>query len=82
MPAFTFLTNPQKEAVADLLLNQETLAPADRQADLSVGGIMLNEPYTHTGYNQWLDTKGYPAVRKNRMVYSCSFVSIRGFQTH
>ena len=55
MPAFSFLTKPQKEAVADLLLNQETLAPPDRQADLSVGGITLNEPYTHTGYNRWLD---------------------------
>jgi len=48
MPAFAFLTKPQKETVADLLLNQEPLAPADRQADISVGGITLNEPYTHT----------------------------------
>ena len=24
---------------------------------------MLNEPYTHTGYNRWLDTNGYPAVK-------------------
>ena len=63
MPAFAFLTKPQKEAVADLLLDQETLAPAGRQADISAGGIMLNEPYTHTGYNRWLDTNGYPAVK-------------------
>ena len=63
MPAFAFLTKPQKETVADLLLNQEPLAPADRQADISVGGITLNEPYTHTGYNRWLDTNGYPAVK-------------------
>jgi quinoprotein glucose dehydrogenase len=63
MPAFAFLTTPQKEAVADLLLNQEPLALADRQAALAVGGITLNEPYTHTGYNRWLDTNGYPAVK-------------------
>ena len=31
--------------------------------DISVGGITLNEPYTHTGYNRWLDTNGYPAVK-------------------
>jgi len=63
MPAFAFLTTPQKEAVADLLLYQEPLAPADRQADLSLGAMTLNEPYTHTGYNRWLDTNGYPAVK-------------------
>src|SRR5213075_2961875 len=62
-PAFTFLTKPQKEAVVDLLLNQETPALAERQADLSAGGMTLNEPYTHTGYNRWLDTNGYPAVK-------------------
>jgi quinoprotein glucose dehydrogenase len=58
MPAFAFLTKAQKEAVTDLLLNEET--PADRQTDLP---ITLNEPYTHTGYNRWLDTNGYPAVK-------------------
>jgi quinoprotein glucose dehydrogenase len=63
MPAFAFLTKPQKEAVADLLLNQETFEPAERQANLSSGGVTLNEPYTHTGYNRWLDTNGYPAVK-------------------
>ncbi len=63
MPSFAFLTTPQKEVVADLLLNQETLASSDRAADLSMAGITLNEPYTHTGYNRWLDTNGYPAVK-------------------
>ncbi len=78
MPAFAFLTKPQTEAVADLLLDQET--PGDRPGGLSLGrpsatlspaesekdgmtGIALNEPYTHTGYNRWLDTNGYPAVK-------------------
>src|SRR5439155_15308992 len=63
MPSFAFLTKTQKEAVADLLFDRETRAPGDRQSDAAMQGIMLNEPYTHTGYNRWLDTNGYPAVK-------------------
>jgi quinoprotein glucose dehydrogenase len=63
MPSFAFLSTPQKEAVADLLLNRESPASGDRAADLSGAEITLNEPYTHTGYNRWLDTNGYPAVK-------------------
>ena len=63
MPSFAFLSKTQKDAVADLLLDRETRAPGDRQTELAMEGIMLNEPYTHTGYNRWLDTNGYPAVK-------------------
>ena len=63
MPSFAFLATSQKEAVANLLLGQETQQTVDRQGDTAVDGIMLNEPYTHTGYNRWLDTNGYPAVK-------------------
>ena len=63
MPAFAFLTKQQKETVVDFILGQEAPAPDGRQATLSTDGITLNEPYTHTGYNRWLDTNGYPAVK-------------------
>jgi quinoprotein glucose dehydrogenase len=65
MPSVAFLSEPQKQAVADLLLDQETSASTDRQAETAAEaeGISLNEPYTHTGYNRWLDTNGYPAVK-------------------
>src|SRR5947207_9160453 len=62
MPAVAFLSKPQKESVADLLLDRDTSGPTDRQAIPDKEGIILNEPYTHTGYNRWLDTNGYPAV--------------------
>ena len=63
MPAVAFLSGRQKEAVADLLLDQETIGPEDRQASHGADETVLSEPYTHTGYNRWLDTNGYPAVK-------------------
>ena len=63
MPAVAFLSKPQKESLADLLLDLDTQAPTGRQAVPDMEGIVLNEPYTHTGYNRWLDTNGYPAVK-------------------
>jgi quinoprotein glucose dehydrogenase len=64
MPAVAFLSAAQKEAVTGLLLG-EPVAPSSRDAsqeELAVNAIGL-EPYTHTGYNRWLDTNGYPAVK-------------------
>jgi quinoprotein glucose dehydrogenase len=62
MPGFAFLSQAQKEAVTDYLLSPESSAPRDHAA-MAVDTTMLNEPYTHTGYNRWLDTNGYPAVK-------------------
>lgn len=63
MPAFAFLTQPQKEAVTDLLLGQEGSGSGDRGAVPDSAELVLDEPYSHTGYNRWLDTNGYPAVK-------------------
>jgi quinoprotein glucose dehydrogenase len=63
MPAFAFLSLAQKEMTADFLLGRETQVVADRAGAPDPSEIRLNEPYTHTGYNRWLDTNGFPAVK-------------------
>lgn len=63
MPSVAFLSAEQKEAVAGFLVGE---TPASRSPDqLAASGtdVLLSEPYTHTGYNRWLDTNGYPAVK-------------------
>jgi quinoprotein glucose dehydrogenase len=63
MPSVAFLSAEQKEAVAGFLLGE---APAARTGDQPTAGgddVLINEPYSHTGYNRWVDTNGYPAVK-------------------
>ena len=62
MPAFTFLSDAQRGAVADFVLDLEPLA-AERHATAIDADVKIIEPYTHTGYNRWLDTNGYPAIK-------------------
>ena len=61
MPAFAFLSAEQKEAVAGFLLNETPVVGAHEQPVASGEDVLGGEPYTHTGYNRWLDTNGYPA---------------------
>lgn len=65
MPAFTFLSAPQKEAVSDFLLETEAASGGIDRTPVPDATIQMQtiEPYTHTGYNRWLDTNGYPAVK-------------------
>lgn len=63
MPSVAFLSEEQKEAVAGFLLGE---APATRAGDQPTpknADSLIREPYSHTGYNRWLDTNGYPAVK-------------------
>jgi len=63
MPSFAFLSPEQKEAVAGYLLG-EVLALTTTNAVRTVSEDVLGgSPYSHTGYNRWLDTNGYPAVK-------------------
>ena len=68
MPPWGFLSEAQREAVVGFLLGEPevpanrgdksewmTYAPDLRQA--------VPPPYTHTGYNRFLDPDGYPAVK-------------------
>ncbi|HZR16616.1 MAG TPA: PQQ-binding-like beta-propeller repeat protein [Verrucomicrobiae bacterium] len=64
MPSFAFLSDRQKEVLADHVLGVPETAPAPEHAaapatEQDLQGI----PYSFTGYNRWLDTNGYPAVK-------------------
>jgi quinoprotein glucose dehydrogenase len=66
MPAFTFLSEEQREALADHLLGDNRVTPQRESAattESPTPSLVLDSPYTHTGYNRFLDPDGYPAVR-------------------
>lgn len=64
MPAFAFLSDDQRQSLVDYLLDTERTdrgrAPGGKQASEDTSSRI---PYTHTGYNRWLDPDGYPAVK-------------------
>jgi quinoprotein glucose dehydrogenase len=71
MPAWGFLSEAQRQAVVSYLLGGEPTPLARTpgkpewetyQADTSKQPF-TPPPYTHTGYNRFLDPDGYPAVR-------------------
>lgn len=71
MPAFDFLTENQRQLVVDYLLGSapslaSTPAAANdagRKEELGGVDVLGTIPYTMTGYNRWLDTNGYPAIK-------------------
>jgi quinoprotein glucose dehydrogenase len=64
MPSFAFLSDRQKGAVADYLLgNTHPAADPGRKEEPAGEDVLGGIPYTMTGYNRWLDTNGYPAVK-------------------
>ena len=67
MPSFGFLTERQHQLVVDHLLGTGTSAPATidpaRKEELGGADVLGTIPYTTTGYNRWLDTNGYPALK-------------------
>lgn len=55
MPAFTQIKTQDKQAIIDFLGGKNSSAQGTNlQSKLST------VPYTHTGYNRWYDTNGYP----------------------
>ena len=58
MPSFGMLSARQREELVAFLFGDppKPVAPGDDPPDYSV-------PYTHTGYNRFLDKNGYPAVK-------------------
>ena len=63
MPAFAFLSNAQMEAVAGFLLGETPDPHSANPESTDSGALPMREPYTHTGYNRWLDPQGYPAIK-------------------
>ncbi len=69
MPAWGFLSETQRESVVSYLLGEAEKSPPTAPGawqtflpDAAVSGA-APPPYTHTGYNRWLDPDGYPAVK-------------------
>jgi quinoprotein glucose dehydrogenase len=58
MPSWAFLGEAQREAVVSFLFGETPVAMPVEPA-----GGPNPPPYTHTGYNRWLDPDGYPAVK-------------------
>jgi quinoprotein glucose dehydrogenase len=64
MPSFRFLSTTERDALVNFLFgipqpadNPQSKPPADdEKAEPDI-------PYTHTGYNRFLDAEGYPAVK-------------------
>lgn len=64
MPSFGFLTDSQKRSVADFMLgNNPPEEAAGRSGEVAGDDVLGGVPYSFTGYNRWLDTNGYPAIK-------------------
>jgi quinoprotein glucose dehydrogenase len=78
MPPWGFLTEEQRQAVVGYLFGETETAPArvpteaDKEKTKAPGWqtyvsdkrtSATPPPYTHTGYNRFLDPDGYPAIR-------------------
>lgn len=64
MPSFAFLSDRQKTLLADHVLGvEESAAGVDRSTAMPSEEVLSGIPYTFSGYNRWLDTNGYPAVK-------------------
>lgn len=54
MPALTHIKTQDKQAIIDFLGGKNTSTQTNTKSNLSTVA------YTHTGYNRWYDTNGYP----------------------
>ncbi|MCU0326684.1 MAG: PQQ-binding-like beta-propeller repeat protein [Spirosomaceae bacterium] len=54
MPAISYLKDDEKRAIIAFLFGKNGSAESDGKSKLSTS------PYTHTGYNRWYDSNGYP----------------------
>jgi quinoprotein glucose dehydrogenase len=55
MPSFRFLSDSEKQALVGFLFGAVS-EPEDEKVEAGI-------PFTHTGYNRFLDPDGYPAVK-------------------
>ena len=66
MPSFDFLTDNQRQLVVDYLLGTVPVVLANnvgRKEEAGGADVLGTIPYSMTGYNRWLDTNGYPAIK-------------------
>lgn len=60
MPGFSFLSEDEIEAIIDFLNDPD--APDVNPVEITMSRAP-QVPYTHTGYNRFLDPDGYPAIK-------------------
>lgn len=60
MPSYKHLKESEKKALASFILKQNT-QPQSPAVEKENDPVLV--PYTHTGYNRFLDKNGYPAVK-------------------
>jgi quinoprotein glucose dehydrogenase len=70
MPSWGFLSEAQRSALVDYLRGEPNHKEVDAKAcdwvtytDDKVTADFVPPPYTHTGYNRFLDPDGYPAIK-------------------
>lgn len=63
MPAFSRLSNEEKDALATFILNLKTNQNKKYIESAVAKDPYLNLPYTSTGYNKFLTKEGYPAIK-------------------
>lgn len=63
MPAFSFLNDDQRQSLADFLLGHEMIETEGKRGPELNLDVLVDTPYTHTGYNRFFDPQGYPAVK-------------------
>jgi quinoprotein glucose dehydrogenase len=70
MPSFSYLADAQKRALLDYLYDEEAASVISTTKSNNVisatkpnGDEIITVPFTHTGYNRFLDPDGYPAVK-------------------
>lgn len=61
MPGFTNISAIERQAVVDFLFGEEKTEAPSKSMDLAEKNIP-KAPYQFTGYNKFLDSKGYPAI--------------------
>ncbi len=59
MPPFPQLSDSAAAAIARFVLKGE----ADREIEMEPAGRAADVPFTHDGYNRFLDPDGYPAIK-------------------
>lgn len=59
MPPFSYLANDQIGAVANFLLNKKGEIQTQDVKTSKIGELR----YNHTGYNRFVDSEGYPAIK-------------------
>ncbi len=65
MPSFAFLSRQQKTAIADYVLGARAAEAggAGSKTLVAAQDVLGRIPYSFDGYNRWLDTNGYPAIK-------------------